>query len=399
MATYTYKATDMSGSRVNGVINSTSESSAVNSLSKQGLMVLSIDPVKQRSGTFSLFPLKLDDLMTFARQLAIMLNSGVNLAAALEVLAEQEVFSGRFRKIISTLLVNIESGMSFAEALRSENCFDDIFVNLVDAGENSGSLENTLDKVARFYESQKKLKDEVKSATTYPMFILVFGIIMVIVVMFFILPKLAESFGGAPSGIMATLMDLNIYLTENWLLVTIVLISAAVGLFFFFKSNAGKATISYILGIVPGVKQIRVNSALERYCRTLSVMIASGVDIIKALRLASNASDDPRFVNKVEEMSDNIKEGMSLENAFSQTGIFPGLVIAMVGTGERTGKLDDILEQVADFFEDKVRTLVKQVTSIIEPSMIVLVGLFMGFIAYAMYSSIFQGQQNITGGF
>jgi type IV pilus assembly protein PilC len=399
MATYTYKATDMSGSRVNGVINSTSESSAVNSLSKQGLVVLSIDPVKQRSGTFSLFPLKLDDLMTFARQLAIMLNSGVNLAAALEVLAEQEVFSGRFRKIISTLLVNIESGMSFAEALRSENCFDDIFVNLVDAGENSGSLENTLDKVARFYESQKKLKDEVKSATTYPMFILVFGIIMVIVVMFFILPKLAESFGGAPSGIMATLMDLNIYLTENWLLVTIVLISAAVGLFFFFKSSAGKATISYILGIVPGVKQIRVNSALERYCRTLSVMIASGVDIIKALRLASNASDDPRFVNKVEEMSDNIKEGMSLENAFSQTGIFPGLVIAMVGTGERTGKLDDILEQVADFFEDKVRTLVKQVTSIIEPSMIVLVGLFMGFIAYAMYSSIFQGQQNITGGF
>jgi len=399
MATYTYKATDMSGSRVNGVINSTSESSAVNSLSKQGLVVLSIDPVKQRGGSFSLFPLKLDDLMTFARQLAIMLNSGVNLATALEVLAEQEVFSGRFRNIISTLLVNIESGMSFAEALRNEKGFDDIFVNLVDAGENSGSLENTLDKVARFYESQKKLKDEVKSATTYPMFILVFGIIMVIVVMFFILPKLAESFGGAPSGIMATLMDLNIYLTENWLLVTIVLISAAVGLFFFFKSNAGKATISYILGIVPGVKQIRINSALERYCRTLSVMIASGVDIIKALRLASNASNDPRFVNKVEEMSDNIKEGMSLENAFSQSGIFPGLVIAMVGTGERTGKLDNILEQVADFFEDKVRTLVKQVTSIIEPSMIVLVGLFMGFIAYAMYSSIFQGQQNITGGF
>ena len=399
MATYTYKATDMSGSRVNGVINSTSESSAVNSLSKQGLVVLSIDTAKSKAGTFSLFPLKLMDLMTFARQLSIMLNSGVNLAAALEVLAEQEVFSSRFRKIIASLLENIESGMSFSEALRNEKGFDDIFVNLVDAGENSGSLENTLDKVAQFYESQKKLRDEVKSATTYPMFILVFGILMVIVVMFFILPKLAESFGGAPSGIMAKLMDLNIFLTENWLLVTIVLIGAAIGLFFFFKSSAGKNTISYVLGIVPGVKQIRINSALERYCRTLSVMIASGVDIIKALRLASNASSDPRFVNKVEEMSDNIKEGMSLENAFSQSGVFPGLVIAMVGTGERTGKLDDILEQVANFFEDKVRTLVKQVTSIIEPSMIVLVGLFMAFIAYAMYSSIFQGQQNITGGF
>lgn len=399
MATYTYKATDMSGSRVNGVINSTSESSAVNSLSKQGLVVLSIGAVKTKAKTFSLFPLKLMDLMTFARQLAIMLNSGVNLAAALEVLADQEVFSSRFRKIIASLLVNIESGMSFSEALRSEKGFDDVFINLVDAGENSGSLENTLDKIAQFYESQKKLKDEVKSATTYPMFILVFGIIMVFVVMFFILPKLAESFGGTPSGIMAKLMDLNIYLTENWLLVTLVGISAAVALFFFFMSNAGKTTISFVLGVVPGVKQIRINSALERYCRTLSVMMASGVDIIKALKLASNASNDPRFVNKVDEMSENIKQGMSLENAFSQTGVFPGLVIAMVGTGERTGKLDDILEQVADFFEDKVRTLVKQVTSIIEPSMIVLVGLFMAFIAYAMYSSIFQGQQNITGGF
>ncbi len=399
MATYTYKATDMSGSRVNGVINSTSESSAVNSLSKQGLVVLSIDVAKSSNVGLSLFPLKLLDLMTFSRQLAIMLNSGVNLAAALEVLADQEVFSARFRKTVSSLLINIESGMSFSEALRNEKKFDDIFVNLVDAGENSGSLENALDKIARFYESQKRLKDEVKSATTYPMFILVFGIIMVIVVMFFILPKLAESFGGAPSGIMAKLMELNIFLTENWLLVTVVLIGAAVGLFFFFMSNAGKMTISYVLGIVPGVKQIRINSALERYCRTLSVMITSGVDIIKALALASNASNDPRFVNKVEEMSDNIKQGMSLENAFSQAGIFPGLVIAMVGTGERTGKLDEILEQVADFFEEKVRTLVKQVTSIIEPSMIVLVGLFMAFIAYAMYSSIFQGQQNITGGF
>src|SRR6056297_2027834 len=163
MATYTYKATDMSGSRVNGVINSTSESSAVNSLSKQGLVVLSIGAVKTKTKTFSLFPLKLMDLMTFARQLSIMLNSGVNLAAALEVLADQEVFSSRFRKIITSLLNNIESGMSFSEALRSENGFDDVFINLVDAGENSGSLENTVDKIAKFYESQKKLKDEVKS--------------------------------------------------------------------------------------------------------------------------------------------------------------------------------------------------------------------------------------------
>lgn len=399
MAAYMYKATDMSGSKASGTINSASESSAVNSLSKQGLVVLSIREVKSSKGQFSLFPLKLADLMTFSRQLSIMINSGVNLASALEVLSEQEVFSPRFRTTISTILVNIESGMSFAEALRNEKGFDDIFINLVDVGENSGSLETTLDKVARFYESQKKLKDEVKSATAYPMFIFVFGILMVIVVMFFILPKLAESFGGEPSGIMGSLMKMNLFIHKNWIMVTAVTITSTIGLIFFFLSNAGKKFIAAVLSVIPGVKQIRLNSSLERYCRTLSVMISSGVDIIKALSLSGNAANDQRFVRTVDEMSDDIRQGTSLEVAFQKSGIFPGLIIAMVGTGERTGKLDEILEQVADFFEEKVRTLVKQVTAIIEPMMIVLVGIFIAFIAYAMYSSIFQGQQSITSGF
>jgi len=398
MPNFSYKATDMSGAKANGVIEASNEANAINSLSRQGYIVTAIKAVRKKKSS-SLFPLKLDDLMTFSRQLAIMLNSGVNLASGLEVLADQEVFSNRFRKIISNLLISIESGMSFAEALSNESGFDELFINLVDAGENSGTLETTLDKVARFYESQKKLKDEIRSATAYPLFILVFAVLMVIVVTFFILPNLAEAFGGAPSGIMASLLEVNQFLSSNWILVTIVLIGATIGLVFFFLSNPGKRTISIVLGIVPGVKKIRKNSALERYCRTLSVMIGSGVDIIKALKLASRASGDYRFEKNVDEMSENIKQGMSLENAFTESGLFPGIIIAMVGTGERTGQLDSILEQISDFFEDKVRTSVKQVTSLIEPAMIVFVGIFIAFIAYAMYSSIFQGQQSITGGF
>jgi type IV pilus assembly protein PilC len=387
----------MSGGKTNGVIDSSDQANAVNSLSKQGFVVLGIKEIKNKKGNFSFFPLKLMDLMTFSRQLAIMLNSGVNLAAALDVLAEQEVFTPRFRKIISSLLINIESGMSFAEAMKAEKGFDDIFINLVDAGETSGSLENTLEKIAQFYNSQKKLRDEVKSATAYPMFILGFGIIMVIAVMFFILPKMAEGFGGELTGIMATLLDMNKFILANWILVAIVTVTSIVALVVFFLSNAGKHFTAVVLGVVPGVKKIRMSSAMERYCRTLSVMLSSGVDIIKALKLASKASNDPRFERRVDEMANSIKQGMSLENAFSQAEIFPGIIVAMVGTGERTGKLDEILDQVADFFEDTVRTTVKQVTSIIEPAMIVVVGIFIAFIAYAMYSSIFQGQQGIAG--
>ncbi len=387
----------MSGGKINGVIDSADESQAVNALGKQGLVVLSIKQVTVKKSSFSLFPLKLMDLMTFSRQLAIMLNSGVNLAAALEVLSEQEVFTPRFRKIISSLLINIESGMSFAEAMKKEKGFDEIFINLVDAGETSGSLEHTLEKIAQFYESQKKLQDEVKSATAYPLFILGFGVVMVIAVMFFILPNLAESFGGELTGIMKTLLDMNHFILEHLVLVLVAIVSVIVALVLFFMSNAGKIFTAHVLGVVPGVKKIRLNSAMERYCRTLSVMLNSGVDIIKALRLASKASNDPRFERQVEEMSENIRQGMSLENAFSKAEIFPGIIVAMVGTGERTGKLDEILDQVADFFEDTVKTTVKQVTSIIEPMMIVIVGIFIAFIAYAMYSSIFQGQQGVAG--
>ncbi len=397
MATYSYKATDMSGGKINGVIDSPDESKAVNALGKQGLVVLSIRPVSSKKRSFSLFPLKLMDLMTFSRQLAIMLNSGVNLASALEVLSEQEVFTPRFRKIISGLLINIESGMSFAEAMRTEKGFDEIFINLVDAGETSGSLEHTLEKIAQFYESQKKLQDEIKSATAYPMFILGFGVVMVIAVMFFILPNLAESFGGELTGIMKSLLDMNHFVVDNLALVLSLVVIIIVALVIFFLSNVGKTFTAYALGVVPGVKKIRLNSAMERYCRTLAVMLNSGVDIIKALKLASKASNDPRFEKKVDEMSENIRQGMSLENAFSRAEIFPGIIVAMVGTGERTGKLDEILDQVADFFEDTVKTTVKQVTSIIEPAMIVIVGIFIAFIAYAMYTSIFQGQQGVAG--
>ncbi|HPE67804.1 MAG TPA: type II secretion system F family protein [Thermotogota bacterium] len=396
MPNFSYKATDINGTRLNGVVTSTNEAAAVNSLINKGYVVLSLKEVKSHRMK-PLFSLKLMDLMTFSRQLATMVEAGVNLANALEVLAEQEVFSPRFRKIVTNVLVNIESGMSFAEALQNEKAFDEIFINMVDAGETSGTLSETLDKVASFYESQKRLRDEIKSATTYPAFILVFAVVMVVVITFFILPKLVESFGTEPTGIMAVLMKANKFIGDNWIIVVLALVGLAIGTFFFLKTSAGKSTVSAIMGVIPAVKNIRRNSSLERYCRTLAVMMSTGVDIIKSLDLASKASGDIRFEKITETMTDSIKAGTSLEAAFDDAGPFPGIVVAMVGTGERTGKMDAVLEKVAIFFEEKVRTSVKQLVSLLEPAMIVFVGLFIAFIAYTMYSSIFQGQQNISG--
>lgn len=395
MANYNYKATDASGNRIGGMINSSSEATAVNGLINRGYMVLSLQEVKEKKKG-GMFSLRLLDVMTFSRQLATMVEAGVNLANSLATLAEQEVFSPRFRQLVTNVLTNIESGMSFGEALENEKAFDEIFINLVEAGETSGTLAETLDKVADFYESQKRLKDEIKSATTYPIFVLGFSVVMVFVLVIFILPKLVDAFGGNATGIMGAMMSFNDFLRGNWLIVTIGFIATVIFLFFFLRTVAGKKTTSYILSIIPAVKTIRKNSSLERYCRTLAVMVAAGVEIIKSLELASRAANDLRFEKTAKDMATEIKAGVNLEQAFTNTGLFPGIVIAMVSTGEKTGKLDSVLEKVSLFFEEKVRTSVKQLVSMMEPAMIVLVGGFIAFIAYAMYSSIFTGQQNLT---
>ena len=395
MPNYSYRATDSSGNRITGVVNSANEATAVTSLINRGYIVLSLETIAEKK-IKRIMTLRLLDIMTFSRQLATMIEAGVNLANALATLAEQEEFSPKFRKIVTSVLSNIEAGMSFSEALDNEKAFDDLFVNLIEAGETSGTLAETLEKVASFYESQKRLKDEIKSATSYPVFVMGFSVIMVIAILAFVLPKLVEAFGGEAEGIMAILMQASNFLRGNWLILLLIVVGLGIFLAYYLKTFAGKKALSYILSVIPAVKNIRRNSSLERYCRTLSVMVGAGVEILRALELASKAANDYRFEKSAQEMAERIKTGETLEQAFTEAELFPGIVIAMVGTGEKTGKLDKVLDKVGDFFEERVRTSVKQLVSMLEPAMMVVVGGFIGLIAYAMYSSMFSGQQNLS---
>jgi len=195
---------------------------------------------------------------------------------------------------------------------------------------------------------------------------------------------------------MAILMQASNFLRGNWLILLLIVVGLGIFLAYYLKTFAGKKALSYILSVIPAVKNIRRNSSLERYCRTLSVMVGAGVEILRALELASKAANDYRFEKSAQEMAERIKTGETLEQAFTEAELFPGIVIAMVGTGEKTGKLDKVLDKVGDFFEERVRTSVKQLVSMLEPAMMVVVGGFIGLIAYAMYSSMFSGQQNLS---
>lgn len=395
MAFYKYTAVDRTGKRVKGVLEADSRSQLIDLLKKRQYAVLNVEQVGSRKENV-FFGLSLAELVIFSRQLSTMVGAGVRIKDALAILSNQVVFSSRFRRIINHLVVSLETGSSFSEALRNEKVFDSIFINLVSAGEEGGVLDKSLEKAADFYESSKKLQDEVKSAMAYPIFVLVFAIGVIFIISFYILPRLISAFGSIPiSGIIRFLMNVNAFLSTNWLSSLITAIFVVVGLTIFMRTRYSAYVREFLSSLFPPAAKLRNMMSIERFCRTLSVLTGSGVLLTKAVEMAAAASNSPKVIKKSKQLSERIKAGASLRQAMIEAGIFPQLVYELVGTGEETGKLEEVLAKVADFYEDQVRVGVKKLVSLIEPMLIAGVGGFIAFMAFTMYSTIFQLQQTI----
>jgi len=396
MPFYRYVAFDGSGRKIKGIMEAESELRAANVLGERGLAVVSLKEVRRRK-TFVLFPISIRELASFSRQLATMISAGVRIKEALTILARQEMFSRRFRKVLLETIIDLETGSSLAEALSNRRVFDPVFINLVAAGEEGGVLDKSMEKAAEFYESSKRLQDEIKSAMAYPTFVLVFAIIIVMVISFYILPNLIEAFGGEVplSPTVSFLMNVNRNLKTNWPVVSIVASLVIIGFVILMKSKAGvyiKDTLSLLF---PPALKIRKAMGLERFTRTLGVLIGSGVRLTDAIEMSAKASNNLTIISKAEQIIDSVRKGESLRNAFAESNVFPQLIYEMVGTGEETGKLDEVLQKVADFYEDVVRNSIKRLISLVEPMMIAGVGGFIAFLAYTMYTTIFQMEQMI----
>ena len=396
MPFYRYVAFDGSGRKIKGVMEAENELRAANILGERGLAIVSLKEIKKRK-TFALFPISLGELASFSRQLATMISAGVRIKEALTILARQEMFSRRFRKVLLETIIDLETGSSLAEALSNRKVFDPVFINLISAGEEGGVLDKAMEKAAEFYESSKKLRDEIKSAMAYPTFVLIFAIIIVMVISFYILPNLIQAFGGEIplSPTISFLMNVNRSLKANWPVVSVVSALIIAGFIILMKSKVGvyiKETLSFIF---PPALKIRKAMGLERFTRTLGVLIGSGVRLTDAIEMSAKASNNLAIISKVDQIVDSVRKGKSLRNAFAESNIFPQLIYEMVGTGEETGKLDEVLNKVADFYEDIVRNSVKRLISLIEPMMIAGIGGFVAFLAYTMYTTIFQIERMI----
>jgi len=392
---YVYRVITPNGKPATGRLEAESEISLVSKLSQQGYIVLGVKPTKERKRRITLRA-KLADLVLFTRQLATMINAGVRIRDALTLLSKQNAFTPSFRKILVNILVSIDSGSSLSEAIEETNAFEPIFVNLVRAGESGGVLDNTLNKVSEFYEHVKKTHDEVRSAMAYPLFVSIFAFFILMIISLFILPSLFRAFGGAKvGGIVAMLMGANDFLAANWFYAIILVVSVLLFLIYFFRTSYGAATKEFVGNLIPPIKALKHLQDSSNFSKTLSTLISSGVSIIDAVEMAARATGSRRLMKKVPVMVDILKNGGTLKSAMEKTKFFPQLLVEMVGTGEETGRVDEMLLKVSEFYDDEASVKLKQLVSMIEPAMIAIIGLFVGILVFSLYQTMFNLEQGV----
>ncbi|RDI91173.1 type II secretion system protein [Thermosipho africanus Ob7] len=396
---FAYKAYDKEMKKVRGEIEAYNIQEALSKLKSSGYIVIDVkEASKVKKFNFNIFSIRLKDIVFFTRQLETMVKAGLRLREAIYILSNQEIFSKRFRSILVNIVSELDVGTSLSEAFKKQKVFDDVFINMIKAGEEGGVLEETLEKLASYYENLNRTNQQVKSAMVYPTFILGFAVIVVVVISVFILPKLFNVFGTIPTGgIISFLISVNKVVTGNPFMVAFVIISLLVGMFLFLRTEPGKKTKEFFGRLFPPIRKLQEKITYERFCRTFGVLIASGVSIIDSLEMAAKASNNLKFIMKIKNVSEKVKSGSTLKQALKSEKVFPQIIYEMIGTGEETGKLDTIMEKVADFFDEQIQQDTKKLLSMLEPLMIAFVGLFIAFLAYAMYSTIFQMQSTFGG--
>ncbi|MBI5106391.1 MAG: type II secretion system F family protein [Solirubrobacterales bacterium] len=395
MATYVFKAMDLTGAKAGGEVEAESKQHVAEQLKQRGLIVLDIsDKHASKELKLGFKRVKAGDLTIMTRQLSTMVSSGMTILRALYVLesqTENEVLAETIVKVRK----DVEAGLPFSDALeRHPKVFNQLFVAMVRAGETGGVLDSSLIRVADQLEADDALKRQVKAAMAYPLVVMGFAFTVLIALVVFLVPVFVgvfKQFGGDLPTITKFTVAISNTITGYWW----ALIAGTVGVVFGFKkwkaTDRGRAMFdSFKLRIPMKIGDIVQKIALARWSRTLSALVSAGVPLLQALDITSKTAGNHVVEQAMSNVIDSVKQGGTISEPLKASPVFPGMVSHMVGVGEETGALDTMLTKIADFYEDQVNAAVKQLTSILEPVMIVFVGGMVGFIVISMYMPLFK---------
>lgn len=390
--TFRWEGLDRKGAKVSGQSRGASESMIKMQLRKQGINPTRVARKRELFGPNK--KIKSADIAVFSRQMATMMAAGVPLVQSLELISRGHQ-NPAMAEMILGIKTHIEGGNSFSEALAKYPLhFDDLFVNLVDAGERSGTLETLLDKVATYKEKTEAIKKKVKKAMTYPSAVLVVAVIVTGILLYFVVPQFEDLFKGFGADLPAFTMlviQLSRFVQAQWLFIVASLAGSVYAFVYFHKRSAKfRRFLDRALLRVPVVGDILYKSAVARFARTLSTMFAAGVPLVEALDSVARASGNIVFQDAILVMKDQVSTGQQLQLTMQQSGLFPPMATQMVAIGEESGSLDDMCAKVADFYESEVDNLVDSLSSLLEPMIMAILGILVGSLVVAMYLPIFK---------
>ncbi len=408
MAGFSYVATDQQNNVVKGKSDLGDRQSVITALAKQGLRPISIKEIKGSKSSFDLNHLfeatkvKQDQLVAFTRQLSAMISAGVPLLRSLTSI-QKHAEDKALKKILGDIVKDVEGGMPLGDALaKHPDTFNDIYVNMVRAGESAGILDDILKRLAGQLEKSAAIRKKIKSAMSYPMVLLGITVLAFFGLMLFVVPqigKILTDLGGPDAKLPTiTLIMLGVsgFIVKFWYILFPALFGVIIGLVFYIKkSPKGKRTFHSLVLKVPAIKVIIRKIAVARFARTFSALMGAGVAVLEALDVTSRAVGNVIYEETLKQAAIEVKNGRSLSSVLENSELFPSIVSQMLAVGEETGQTDTVLLKVADFYEEEVDLAIEGISAIIEPVMIVIMGGMVGLIAASVMTPIAQLSQNI----
>jgi type IV pilus assembly protein PilC len=399
MPTFVYSGKTVAGELRKGELQAASIAQATSMLRRQQILPSSIS--KKKSGALNMnikLPglgekVKTKDLVIFSRQFATMIDAGLPLVQCLDILASQQE-KAEFKRVLLEVKSSVEGGSTFADALKKHpKVFDDLYVNLIAAGEVGGILDTILNRLSGFLEKAEKLKGKVKGAMTYPTAVIIIASLVVTGLLLWVVPIFEDMFGSFGQALPAptrVVVNMSKFLQNYWYTLIGFIVGAFIGINRAYKTSKGRRIIDKLLLKGPVIGDLIRKTAVARFTRTLGTMLSSGVPILEGLEIVSKTAGNVIIEEAIMKARASLSQGKTLADPLMETKVFPGMVTQMIAVGESTGALDNMLTKIADFYEEEVDQAVEALTSLIEPMLMAFLGVAVGGLVIALYLPIFQ---------
>ncbi|MGB2600474.1 MAG: type II secretion system F family protein [Candidatus Omnitrophota bacterium] len=404
MAKFAYVAKDKDGHTIKGDVEAPDKKQALDVLRKKEFLILKLEATKEGAKLISFsfkrgVNVKPDELAGFARQLATLIESGIPVVTAIDILGEQSQNEG-YRSTMRAVMDSVNTGLSLSDAMKKHpRVFPGLLVSMIRAGESSGMLDVVLDRVATYMEKSNSLQKKMKSALIYPAVIILMATVITLVMILKVIPVFKDIFSGFGAelpGPTQFLINLSDFVRGNLILFLIIVAGIAIVVKWYFSTTAGKFFMDSMKLKMPIIGTLFRQVAISRFTRTLSTLLRSGVPILGALDIVGETSGNIVVEKAVSNVRDSVREGENISPPMERSGIFPPMVTRMISVGEKSGELEKMLTKIADSYDEQVDTAVDGLTSLLEPLIIAFLGIVIGGIVFCMFLPIFKISQIVN---